>query len=155
MKVTGLILGLAASVLAAPAPEVQARNHHDLSGLNNLQKYNSQNIQYLNNVNNLDLNLFNELGDVNNFNVDDFQVLFQSNSFNLQQVLLLQQLQTLLQFANLGLFNGFDLSELSMNNLDLGLVNNVGQQDLSQFIEQSQLSQIQSIAGTTVVIVGK
>jgi ABC-type oligopeptide transport system substrate-binding subunit len=150
MKVTSIVVGLCAALAtAAPTELVSRKNKHDVSSLNNLNKFNSQDIQYVNNLNNLDLNLFNELSEVNNFNIFSFESLFQSNSFDLESLLQLAQVQTLLQFANEGLFNGIDLSSFNLNSVNLGLVQNVGSVDLSQFIQQSVVPQVQVIAAQT------
>lgn len=153
MKVTSIIVGACAALAAAAPAELTARkNKHDISSLNNLNKFNSQNIQYLNNLNNLDLNVFNQLSEVNNLNILSFQSLFQSNTFDLQSVIQLAQLQTVLQFAQEGLFNGIDLAGLNVQSLNLGLIQNVGSQDLSSFISSSVVPQVQVIAAQTVTI---
>jgi hypothetical protein len=150
MKVTSIIFGACAALAAAAPAELTARkNKHDISSLNNLNKFNSQDLQYINNVNNLDLNLFNQLSEVNNFNIFAFESLFQSNVFDLQSVIQLAQVQTLLQFASEGLFNDIDLSSFAFQSLNLGLIQNVGVQDLSSFIQSSVVPQVQVIAAQT------
>ncbi|CAK7211850.1 hypothetical protein SBRCBS47491_001263 [Sporothrix bragantina] len=153
MKTTSIIFSaLAATVAtAAPAQDVQARTSFDLSQLNNLA-FSNQNFQYLNVVNSLDLQLLAQLGSVNNFNILGFQNLFQQSQFNLQSLLEFQQLQMVLQLAQLGLFNGFDLSSLNFNNLNFGLINGVSNFDINSLIDQSLVPQITQVIQTAVVV---
>ncbi|KAJ9138839.1 hypothetical protein NKR23_g8186 [Pleurostoma richardsiae] len=153
MKFSSILVGaMAAFATAAPTKDVEKRTSVDLSLLNNLNSFNAIDIQYLNVINSLDLQLLNSLSVNNNFNILAFQSLFQGSSFDLNAVLQLQQLQMLLQLASLGVFNAFDLSTLSLGSLQLGLVNNLGSVDFSQFIDASLVPQITSIAQQTVVV---
>ncbi|OAA62571.1 hypothetical protein SPI_04111 [Niveomyces insectorum RCEF 264] len=152
MKAVSIIVGaLAAVVSAAPAKEVEARTSFDLSQLNNLA-FSNQNFQYLNIVNSLDLQLLSQLGSTNNFNILSFQNLFQSNSFDLNALLEFQQLQMVLQLAQLGLFNGFDLSSLNFNSLNFGLINSVSSFDVNSIVDQSLAPQIAQVIQTGVVV---
>ena len=147
MKPVSIIVSaLATLAAAAPAKEVEKRSNVDLSGVNNLGSFNSVDIQYLASVNGLDLNLLSQLGSVNNFDILGFQSLFQSNVFDLNAVLQLQQLQTLLALGQVGVLNGFDLSTLSLNALNLGLVSNIGGFDFGGLIDASVVPQIQTVA---------
>ncbi|CAK7214119.1 hypothetical protein SCUCBS95973_002030 [Sporothrix curviconia] len=152
MKTTSILFSaLAATVaIAAPAQDVQARTSFDLSQLNNLS-FENQNFQYLNVVNSLDLQLLSQLGSVNNFNILSFQNLFQQSEFSLQSLLEFQQLQMVLQLAQLGLFNGFDLSSLNFNNVNFGLINGVSNFDVNSLIDQSLVPQITQVIQTAVV----
>ena len=157
MKPVSLIVSaLAAVAAAAPAP---AKNEErsiggfgggfgggfDLSGVNNFNFLDS-NFGYLAGINSLDLNTLLALGQVNNFDLNSFGNVFNSNVFDLATLLQLQQLQTLLQFSSLGLFNGFDLSNLALQQLSLGLLSNVGGLDLNSFVDANNVGQIQAIA---------
>ncbi|EOO03856.1 hypothetical protein UCRPA7_457 [Phaeoacremonium minimum UCRPA7] len=153
MKFSGILAGAFATLaVAAPTKEVEARTAIDLSLLNGLSNFNAIDIQYLNVINSLDLQLLNTLAVNNNFNSLAFQGLFQNNVFDLNSILQLQQLQTLLQFANLGVFNQFDLASLQLQQLQLGLVSGIGGFDFSSIIDQSLVPQITAIAQQTVVV---
>lgn len=151
-----LVSALAATVAAAPAKTEErglaAINAGfgglDLSLLNGLN-FANDNFAYLLGINALDLNQLLLLSQVNNFGLDGFGGLFNANVFDIQALLQLQQLATLLQFQSLGLFNGFDLSTLALAQLNLGLLNNVGLLDLSQFIDANSVGQISAIARQT------
>jgi len=151
MKTVSIIVGaLAAFATAAPTKEV-ARSQFDLSQVNNLQ-FQNLNFGYLNVVNSLDLQLLSQLGSQNNFNILEFQNLFNSNQFNLESILEFQQLQMLLQLGQLGLFNQFDLSSLNFNQLNLGLLSNVGNFDVNSLVDQSLVPQITQIVSAGVVV---
>lgn len=148
MKLTPfLISALAAVSSAAPAKEIERRTSFDLSKLNNLA-FSNTNFQYLNLVNTLDLQLLSQLGSVNNFNILEFQSLFQGNQFNLNAMLQFQQLAVVLQLAQLGLFNGFDLSSLNFNQLNFGLINSVSGFDINSLVDQSLVPQIAQVVQT-------
>ncbi len=148
MKPTTIIFSALAAVgYAAPAKEVDTRSSFDLSQLNNLN-FQNQNFEYLNVINSLDLQLLAQLGQVNNFNVLSFQGLFNQNSFDINSLLQFQQLQMVLQLAQLGLFNGFDLSSLNFNNLNFGLINSVSSFDVNSLIDQSLAPQITQVIQT-------
>lgn len=154
MKPVSILVGaLAAVATAAPTvpttKEIETRASFDLGLLNNLNRFNNVNLNYLLNINSLNLQLLAQLGNVNNFNVLGFQGLFQSNVFDLNALLQLQQLEMVLQLAQLGLFNGFDLSTLAFNQLNLGLINNIGGFDFNTLIDNSIVPQITSIAQQT------
>jgi hypothetical protein len=153
MKPVSIIVGaLAAFASAAPAKE--ARSAFDLSQVNNLE-FNNLNFAYLGVVNQLNLQLLEQLGQVNNLNVLNFQSLFSSNSFDLNAALQFQQLQTVLQFAQLGLFNQFDLSGLNLNALNLGLINNVGGFDLNSQVDAGLVPQLNQVISSAGVVVAK
>ncbi|KAL1864262.1 hypothetical protein VTK73DRAFT_6063 [Phialemonium thermophilum] len=155
MKPTSIIVSALATLAVAAPAKVEERSQFDLSLLNNLNSFNSIDIQYLAAINSLDLALLAQLGSVNNLNILGFQNLFQSNSFDLNSILQLQQLQTLLALGQVGVLNGFDLSGLNLNAINLGLVNNIGGFDFSQLIDQSLVPQIQTIAQQIVTVVAK
>ena len=145
---TSMLIPLAA---AAPFQNTQSiikeRAAFDLTQLNNLTNFNQVNLNYLLNINTLDLQLLSVLGSVHNFNILGFRDLFQAPSFDVQRLLQLQQLQTLLQFQRLGLFNTFDLAGLKLDLLQLGLINGVGVLDLAQFIPKNVVGQVETVAG--------
>ncbi|KAK0637315.1 hypothetical protein B0T17DRAFT_106405 [Bombardia bombarda] len=144
MKASTIFASLFAT-LAVAAP-TEKRASFDLTSLNNLNGFNQVNLNYLLNINSLNLAGLNNLGQFNNFDILGFQGLFQAQQFDLQAILQLQQLQMLLQFQQLGLFNGFDLSGLALQQLQLGLINPVGGVDLAQFIPQNVVTQVQTVA---------
>jgi len=149
MKSVSIIVGaLAAFATAAPT---EKRGNQDLSQVNNLD-FNNLNFQYLGVVNSLNLNVLEQLSSVNNFNLDQFSSLFNNNEFNVQSALEFQQVAMLAQLAQLGVFSQFDLSSLNFNNINLGLINNVGNFDLNSVIDQSLVPQITQVVQTGVVV---
>ncbi|KAG8167558.1 hypothetical protein KVR01_003247 [Diaporthe batatas] len=151
MKFSTIFAGaLAAVAYAAPT---EKRGQLDIGQLNNLQRFNQLDINYLNVINSLDLQLLNTLAVQNNFNALAFQGLFQQNQvFDVASLLQLQQLQTLLQLGQLGVFNAFDLSNLNLQALQLGLINNVGSFNLGSLIDASLIPQITAISEQTIVV---
>ena len=117
MKASTIFVSLFATMAAAAPVEVEKRTQFDLSQLNNLNNFQQVNLNYLLNINSLDLNLLGALGQNNNFNILDFSKLFQAQQFDLQAILQLQQLQTLLQFGQIGVLNGFDLQNFQLQTL--------------------------------------
>ncbi|KAH8764358.1 hypothetical protein F5883DRAFT_109245 [Diaporthe sp. PMI_573] len=150
MKFSTIFAGALAAV--ASAAPTEKRGQLDISQLNNLQSFNSLDINYLNRINSLDLQLLNTLAVQNNFNALAFQGLFQNQAFDVNALLQLQQLQTVLQLGQLGVFNAFDLSSLNLQALQLGLINNVGAFDLGSLIDQSLVPQITAISEQTIVV---
>lgn len=148
MKFSTIFAGALAAVASA-APTTEKRGQLDISQLNNLQKFNSLDVNYLNRINSLDLQLLNTLAVQNNFNALAFQGLFQGQAFDVNALLQLQQLQTVLQLGQLGVFNAFDLSSLNLQALQLGLIQNVGAFDLSSLVDQSLIPQITAISEQT------
>ena len=153
MKVfTILVSALATLTAAAPAvapatAEVDKRSFaFDANALNGLKGFNQVNLNYLLNINSLQLGLLGNLANVNNFNVLQFQNLFQQQAFDIQGLLQLQSLHTFLQINQLGVLSGFDLASLQLQNLNLGLLNNVGILDLQQFISPNVVTQVQTVA---------
>lgn len=150
MKSTSVIVSAMATVAAAaPAKLVEGRNSSvDLSGLNNLQSFDSVDIQYLAQVNSMDLNLLLDLGQSQGLNINYFDSLFQSSSFDVNSILMLQQLMTLLAIADTGALNSFDLSsiDLSQQLLQLSLIQSLSSYSFSSLIDQSLVPQIQSVA---------
>ncbi|KAK3318454.1 hypothetical protein B0H66DRAFT_238418 [Apodospora peruviana] len=144
MKASTIFVSLFATMAAAAPTEKRA--NFDLGVLNNLSGFSQVNLNYLLNINSLDLNQLGQLGQLNNFDILSFQNLFQAQQFDLAAVLQLQQLQMVLQFQQLGLFNGFDLASLQLQQLQLGLLNNVGVLDLQQFVPQNVVAQVQTVA---------
>lgn len=138
---------LAVAAPAAPATDLEARAFaFDASAFNDLRSFNQVNLNYLLNINSLQLNLLGNLANVNNFNILQFQGLFQQQQFDIQGLLQLQSLQTFLQIHQLGVLNGFDLAQLQLGQLNLGLLNNVGVLDLQQFVSPNVVTQVQSVA---------
>jgi hypothetical protein len=144
-----------AAPAAAPAPavepaatkDVEARSFNfDVNLLNGLRGFQQVNLNYLLNINAVQIHLLQNLAAINNFNVLQFQGLFQSKVFDIQTLLQLQTLHTFLQFHQLGLFNGFDLSTLQLSHLRLGLLQNVGVINLQEFILPNVIPQVQSVA---------
>lgn len=153
MKPVSIIVG-ALATLATAAPASEPRGAVDLSQLNNFE-FSNNNFAYLGVVNNLDFQLLEQLGQVNNLNLLEFQNVFAAQQFNLQSILQFQQLQTLLQFAQVGLFNQFDLSSLNFNQLNLGLINNLNGFDLNSQINAALVPQITSVIQSAGVVVAK
>ncbi|KAK4463722.1 hypothetical protein QBC42DRAFT_285163 [Cladorrhinum samala] len=152
---TILVSALATLTAAAPtavSTEVDKRSFaFDINSLNGLKGFQQVNLNYLLNINSLQLGLLGNLAQVNNFNVLQFQGLFQQQSFDLASLLQLQQLHTFLQIHQLGVLNGFDLGGLQLQQLQLGLLNNVGVLDLQQFISPSVIGQVQTVASQAPV----
>lgn len=148
--VTFLVSALATLAIAAPAAPVtdlEARSFNfDINALNGLQNFQQVNLNYLLNINSLQLGLLGNLANINNFNVLQFQGLFQQQSFDIAALLQLQSLQTFLQIHQLGVLSGFDLASLQLQQLNLGLLNNIGVVDLQQFISPNVIGQVQSVA---------
>lgn len=140
-----LIPFAAAAPLQNEKPIVTERAVFDLTQLNNLTNFNQVNLNYLLQLNSLDLQLLSVLGSAHNFNILGFKDLFQAPSFDVQRLLQLQQLQTLLQFQRLGLFDRFDLAGLKLDLLQLGLINGVGVLDLAQFIPRAVEGQVKDV----------
>jgi len=123
----------------------------DLGLVNNFSGFQQVNLNYLLNINALQLNLLRSFAEINNFNVLQFQGLFQHQVFDLNSLLQLQALHTFLQIGQLGVLNGFDLAGLQLHFLNLGLLNNIGVIDLSQFIIPSVVGQVTSVARQILV----
>jgi len=151
MKVATFFVSALATLVAAAPTSVDKRATFDLTQLNNLNSFSQVNLNYLLNINSLQLGNLGLLGQVNNFDILAFQNLFQAQQFDLQAILQLQQLQMLLQFQQLGLFNGFDLAGLQLAQLQLGLLNNVAVVDLGQFIQPSVIGQVQNVASQLLI----
>lgn len=165
MKPTTLFVS-ALATLAAAAPtgaekEVEKRgSRFDPNSFGNFKNFGqSTNLNYLLNVNSLNLDVLQLLASQNNLNIDGFSSLFSlgNNQFQLQDILLLQQLADLQQFAQIGVLNSFDLT-----NFDFGGVNNIGGVlntgllglggvDLNSFIQPSVITQVQTIASQVLV----
>ncbi|KAK3906270.1 hypothetical protein C8A05DRAFT_29834 [Staphylotrichum tortipilum] len=148
--VTFLVSALAtlvAAAPAAPATDLEARSFaFDINSFNGLNNFNQVNLNYLLNINSLQLGILGNLANVNNFNILQFQPLFQQQAFDIQGLLQLQSLHTFLQINQLGVLGGFDLASLQLQQLNLGLLNNVGVLDLQQFISPNVVTQVQSVA---------
>ncbi|KAK4640332.1 hypothetical protein QC761_606060 [Podospora bellae-mahoneyi] len=151
---TVIVSTLAAIVAAAPAAapastEVDKRAFaFDINAFNGLKGFNQVNLNYLLNINSLQIGLLGNLANVNNFNILQFQGLFAQQKFDLQALLQLQQLHTFLQIHQLGVLNGFDLKGLQLQQLQLGLLNNVGLLDLQQFISPNVIGQVTTIGNS-------
>ncbi|KAK4193841.1 hypothetical protein QBC35DRAFT_7703 [Podospora australis] len=143
----------AAAPTSAPPTEIAERSFaFDLNAFNGLKGFNQVNLNYLLNINSLQIGLLGNLAQVNNFNVLQFQGLFQQQQFDLAGLLQLQQLHTFLQIHQLGVLNGFDLGQLQLQQLQLGLLNNVGVLDLQQFISPNVIGQVKSVASQIRVL---
>lgn len=154
MKFSAVFAGaLATLVSAAPAStststDVEKRAAFDASQFNNLA-FNSLDVGYLSTINSIDLAVLQSLAINNNFNAVAFQPLFQAQVFDVNAILQLQQLQTVVQLGQLGIFNAFDLSALQLNVLNLGVVSNVGAFDLGSLIDASLQPQLTAVAGNS------
>ncbi|KAL2153203.1 hypothetical protein VTH82DRAFT_4358 [Thermothelomyces myriococcoides] len=159
--VTFLVSALATLAAAAPAvPAVPAASSgnlderafvFDINAFNGFRSFKQVDLNYLLNINSLQLALLGNLASVNNLNILQFQPLFQHQVFDIQSLLQLQSLHTFLQISQLGVLNGFDLSTLRLEHLNLGLLNNISIIDLQQFISPAVVPQVKSIAGEVVV----
>jgi hypothetical protein len=156
---TVIVSALAAVVSAAPAQtQSEKRTALDISQLNNFG-FSNQNFGYLGRINALNFDVITQLAAVNNFDALAFQSLFQNQVFNINSLLQIQQLQTLMQFAQLGVLSTFDLSTLTLQTVNLGLLGPVGQVDLASFfltganplISTTDITQIQTIAQSVVI----
>lgn len=147
---TILISALATLVAAAPTAsptDVDKRSFaFDINAFNGFKSFNQVNLNYLLKINSLQLALLGNLAQVNNLNILQFQSLFKKDLFDIQALLQLQSLHTLLQIHQLGVLNGFDLATLQLQQLNLGLLNNVALVDLQQFIKPGVVTQVQSVA---------
>lgn len=141
---TVLVSALAGIASAAPTKQESPRGVVDVAAFNNFG-FNSVDLQYLGVINSLNFGALQSLSSVNNFDLSGFQSLFNNNAFNVQSLLQLQQAQMLIQLQQLGILGGFDLSALSLNSLNFGVINAVGGVDLSQFIDAALAPQIQTI----------
>ncbi|KAI0428293.1 hypothetical protein F5Y09DRAFT_291789 [Xylaria sp. FL1042] len=146
---TIFVSALAAVASAAPATTTtEKRTAVDLSAFNQFS-FANQNLQYFNAINLFDLQAFEQLAAFNNLNIAAFQGLFSNNVFDINALLQLQQVALLSQLGGLGVFSNFDLSSLSLNGLDLGLVSSLGGFDVSSIIDASLVPQIQAIIQQT------
>ena len=146
MKFSTIIASTFAVLAAsAPASVVEERAVFNASQLNELS-FNVTDFNYLLSLNALDLTRFQTLGVSNNLNILIFQDLFNAQVFSLNALLQFQQLSTLLAIASTGIFDKFDLSSLSLGDLNLGLINGIGAVDLAQFIDATLVPQIEIIA---------
>jgi hypothetical protein len=166
MKPTTLFVS-ALATLAAAAPtggekEVEKRGFNfDANSFSNFQNFGqSTNLNYLRNINDLNLGVLQLLASQNNLNIDGFSSLFSlgNNQFQLQDLLLLQQLADLQQFAQIGVLNSFDLTGFNfggVNNnggiLNTGLLG-LGGVDLNSFVQPSVVTQVQTIASQVFVV---
>ena len=146
MKAVSIIVGaLAAFTTAAPTKEVAPRGSFDINQFNGLN-FGNQQFQYLGLVNNFDLALLQQLSINNNFNALQFSGLFSNNVFDLASLLQFQQLSTVLQLGQLGVFNQFDLSSLAFNQFNFALLqNSIGGLNLGGFIDQSLSPQLAAV----------
>ncbi|KAF5679830.1 hypothetical protein FHETE_721 [Fusarium heterosporum] len=112
-------------------------------------------LNYLLKVNELNLVKLEELGSQNNFDIGAFSDLFASKEFNLKQLLELQQLSTMLKIAETGIFDTFELSQLELGGLDLGLIDGIASIDLTKFIDSALKPKITVIAKevTNVIVI--
>lgn len=138
------ILSGAFAALAVAAPTTEKRGVFNASSFNNLG-FNSLDLGYLNVINSLDLQLLQQLSIQNNFNALAFEQVFNSQILDINSLLLIQQLQTVLQLGSLGVFNAFDLATLELQQLQLGLIANVGSFSVSSLIDPALVPQIQTI----------
>ncbi|KAI0158988.1 hypothetical protein BJ166DRAFT_614721 [Pestalotiopsis sp. NC0098] len=140
-----LVSALAAVVSAAPATKkAEPRASVDAALFNNFA-FNSQDLQYLSAINSLDFNVLQQLATVNGLNLNNFSGLFSNNAFDINSLIQLQQVQNLIQLQQLGVLGGFDLSSFALNQVNLGLINNIGGVDLGQFVDAALIPQIQTI----------
>jgi hypothetical protein len=138
---------LAAAAPAAPVTDLEARSFaFDVNAFNSFKSFQQVNLNYLLNINAVQLGLLGNLASVNNLNILQFQPLFQQQVFDISALLQLQSLHTFLQIHQLGVLSGFDLASLQLQQLNLGLLNNVGVLDLQQFISPNVVTQVQTVA---------
>jgi len=142
--------------------EVEKRGFNfDANSFGNFQNFGqSVNLNYLLNINGLNLGVLQLLASQNNLNINGFSSLFNlgSQQFQLQDILLLQQLADLQQFAQVGVLNSFDLSGFNfggLNNiggiLNTGLLG-LGGVDLNAFIQPQVVTQVQTVASQVLVV---
>jgi len=147
--VTFIVGALATLATAAPTKEVVEKRGGGFNGINNFN-FVDDNFAYLASIGGLDFQLLAQLGSVNQFDVlGQFGGLFNANVFDIQNILAFQQLQTLLQFAQLGVFNQFDLSSLAFSGLNLGLIGGINSFDINSLISSSLVPQIQGVISQT------
>lgn len=155
---TVIVSALATLVAAAPTEKkVEQRGFNDFLGGQQFGGFQSTNIDYLfglnNGVNNF--GILQQLALQQNLGLNQFDGLFNVNNqvLDLNSLLLLQQLSDLSAIANLGVFGGFDLGQLNLQNnlLNTGLLN-LGGANLGQFIQPNVVTQVQTIASQTFVL---
>ncbi|CAJ2502133.1 Uu.00g049860.m01.CDS01 [Anthostomella pinea] len=147
---TMIVSALAAVASAAPATSTSTpkRSSVDLNAFNQFN-FNSLDLQYFNAINAFDLQSFAQLSAFNNLDIGGFQALFSNDVFDINALLQLQQIALLSQLGGLGVFANFDLSAVQFAVVDLGLVSAIGGFDVSSLIDQSLVSQIQTVVQTT------
>jgi hypothetical protein len=154
---TVIVSALATLVAAAPTEKkVEERGFNDFLG-GGFSGFPSTNVNYLFGLNN-GLNNFNVLQQLalnQNFGFNQFDGLFNANNqfLDLNTILQLQQLSDLAAIAQLGVFGGFDLAQLNLQNalLQTGLLN-LGGANLGQFVQPNVVTQVQTIASQVFVV---
>lgn len=124
--------------------DAAAQQQFDLAQLNN-GAFNNLDIAYLNVLNKVDLNVLSGLAVQQNLNLAAFQNVFNAQAFDLNAILQLQQLVQLQQLQQLGLLGGVNLAALQLQQLNLGLIGNVGGVNLQQFIDAGVKQQVQAV----------
>jgi hypothetical protein len=159
MKFTTIIVSaLATLAAAAPAPAEKAVEERSVNfDANIFNQFGGQNFAYVANINNFDFQLLQQLAVQQNFDILSFQALFQQSAqFDVANLLAFGQLNTIVQLAGLGVFNGIDLGGLALGGFGLGvgafdfgvLQNGIGNFGLNTLIQGNQLSTIQQITGS-------
>jgi len=152
MKFTGILVGALAAV--ATAAPTEKRSSVDASQFNSFQQLGSLDANYFLSVNSLDLGLFQQLAESQNLDINSFSSLFsQSDELDIQNLLLIQQLVDLQNFAQVGLLSNFDLSGLNLGSFQFGVLQqNVGALSVTQFVQAPQIAQIQQVVSQTISI---
>ncbi|KAK1831343.1 hypothetical protein QBC39DRAFT_408284 [Podospora conica] len=164
MKFTTIIVSaLATLVAAAPAPADKAVEKRVSFDANIFNQFGGQNFAYVANINNFNFQLLQQLAQQQNFDILAFQGIFQQNAqFDVANLLAFQQLHTITQLAQLGVFNGFDLGGLNLGGFGLGagafqlgvLQNGIGNFGLNTLIQGNQLNTIQQITSKLLPVGG-
>jgi len=158
MKASTIIASALATLVAAAPTEkkVEQRGFNDVLG-GGFSGFQSTNLNYIfginNGVNNFDI--LQQLALGQNLGLNQFDNLFNvnNNALDINAILQLQQFADLAAIAQLGVFGGFDLSGLNLQNslLQTGLLN-LGGANLNQFIQPNVVTQVQTIASQVFVV---
>ncbi|RYP69207.1 hypothetical protein DL769_005322 [Monosporascus sp. CRB-8-3] len=143
---TMLISTLAAVASAAPA----ATESRGMRSKVNLGEYNdfsfaNDDLQYLNAVNKLDMRALVKLSAFNNLDISGFKEVFVRDEIDIEALLQLQQIALLIQLADAGLFDDFDLAIIEIDTIDLGLLSGVGDFDVASLIDDSLAPKLQAV----------
>jgi hypothetical protein len=151
---TAIVSTLAAFATAAPTQKEERSigAGFDANLFNNFGGFNNVDLNYLLQINGLNLGNLQLLNQVNGFDINPFANLFGNQAFDINSLISFIQLQDLLAFQQVGVLNGFDLSNFAFGGiggaggLNFGLLNGIGGLNLNSFIDQSFAPQILSVA---------